>query len=160
VNGVQNAAVLSNAEMNVLESLGNDTPETFLYSVAGANKKTAYRLIGGRFRTDNGKTPNYKGPWYDIFEVSGPVAAGSSTIRQKFYHFDSQTKLLVRSQYQIQQAGAAVHVQTEYSNWTTSQGNAIPGQVLRRENGIVVFTLTIHSAVVSQQLKDGVFPGH
>jgi hypothetical protein len=158
VNGIQNLASLSTAELNALESLGDDSPEAFLYTITG--RKNAYRFLGARFRTDNGKTPNYAGPWYDIFDVSGPLPMVSSVMRQKFYHFDSQAKLFVRNQYQVKENGAMVGVQTEYSNWTTSQGYPIPGQILRRENGNVVFTVKITSAVVSQQANDGTFPGH
>src|SRR5207237_850832 len=54
------------AEANALESLFDDTPESFFYAML---QGAAHRFLGNRFRADDGKTPNYKGPWYDVYQV-------------------------------------------------------------------------------------------
>jgi hypothetical protein len=156
VAGVQNSSALSAAEVNMLESFGNDSPEAFLYSVAGQG---AVRFAGGRFRIDNGKTPNYSGPWYDVFQSVTPVLIQGKTVRRKFYYFDGQSKLFLKSQYMLQGSAGAL-VSTEYANWTATQGYATPGQIVRKENGNVVFTLTVQSAAIGPQQNDGTFPGH
>ena len=155
--GVQNAAGLSASELNMLESLSNDSPEAFLYAVTGQG---AYRFLGQRFRTDNGKTPNYQGPWYEIFETTERVLAQNKTLRQKFYYFDSISKLLVKAEYNIPEGNSSVSVKTLYSNWTITGGYAMPGQIVRQENGTVVFTLGMSAAKVQGPQSSGTFPGH
>src|ERR1051326_3931822 len=84
-------------EAETLESLFDDTSESFFY---GMVQGTASRFLGNRFRADNGKTPNYQGPWFDVYEVFA-VVRGPQGIskRRKVFLFDSQTALLSRVDY-------------------------------------------------------------
>jgi hypothetical protein len=146
-SGVANAAALAASDLDILESLLDDRPETFLYELAAGRIN---RLLGGRFRTDDGKTPNYSGPWYDVYQISAPVeATGGTVTRQKQFCFDSQTRLLALAIYTITKGGTTTVVSTEYSNWSIQNGQAVPGQILRRENGTVVFTFHVTGAAVS-----------
>ena len=156
--GVVNAASVAAPDLELLESLVNDSPETFLY---GFSQGAGYRFLGARFRTDDGKTSNYQGPLYDIYEVVAPVpvAAGNPS-RQKLVYFDSRTKLLAQSRYLIQRGGAKVSVSTEYGGWTNSGGQAFAGQIVRKEDGVVVFRFKITSATVGPAAADTVFPKH
>jgi hypothetical protein len=92
VSGLSKASVLSDSDLGILESLANDSGEAFLYAYMHGH---AQRFLGGRFRTDNGKTANYAGPWYDIYESVAPDKAATLVLpaTQKFYHFDSISKL-------------------------------------------------------------------
>jgi hypothetical protein len=156
-SGLQNGNALSSSELNMLESLSSDLPEGFLYAMTGQG---AFRFLGQRFRTDNGRTANYQGPWYDIFETVAKVAAQNNTSRQKFYYFDSTTKLLAQVQYKIPHGNSDTVVTTLYKNWMTLQSNMVPGQIVRQENGSTVFTLTVNSVTVQAQQNDAVFPAH
>lgn len=156
VVGLQNAGSLSASDTDVLESLLDDSPQSFLY---GFRRSTAYRFLGSRFRTDDGKTPNYQGPWYDIYAVLGPaLAKPGAPPREKFYYFDSVTGLLWKTVYVLP---GGVRVSTEYTNWTRSASDdPFPGQIVRKENGSAIFTFTVTSAAVAPEAHDGVFPGH
>lgn len=153
--GVLNSSRLADAEADVIESLLDDRPEAFLY---GLTNGYASRLLGTRFRTDDGKTANYTGPWYDIYQVSAPLAAAGKTVtRQKLFFFDSQTKLLARATYVSEHGGSKTTVSTEYSGWTKQDGQAVPGQIVRKENGTVVFTFRTNASTLGAAAADGVF---
>ena len=156
--GVSNASALSNSDLGVLESLLDDSPEAFLY---GFTRGHAHRFLGGRFRTDNGKTPNYSGPWYDIYESVAPVQSLSGApLRQKIFVFDGINKLLVRTSYLVLQGGTKIGVSTEFGKWVVNGGQATPGQIVRKENGVAVFTFDVSAASVVATVNDGTFPGH
>jgi len=154
-SGVINPSSISSSDQNVMESLLDDSPESFLYGFFGGNVN---RLLGGRFRTDNGKTRNYTGPWNDIYETTEPVKAlNRSLTRRKFYCFDSQTKLMTRAAYQLSTGPSGTVISTQYSNWTTQNGEAIVGQIVRTTGGSVTFTFKVNSATVSPAAADGTF---
>ena len=71
---VTTSAAMTLANSNLLETVEDDTPESFFY---GFQDGAAIRLLGYRFRTDDGKSPNYSGPYYDIYERRATVAAAS-----------------------------------------------------------------------------------
>jgi hypothetical protein len=156
VVGLQNASSISASDADILESLFDDSPQSFLY---GFRQGKAYRLLGTRFRTDDGKTPNYQGPWYDVYAVLGPaLAKPGHPPTEKFYYFDSVTGLLWKTVYVL---SGSVTLSTEYNNWTrATSGDPFPGQIVRKENGSAVFTFTVTAASVTPQANDGVFPGH
>jgi hypothetical protein len=153
--GVVNPSSIASADLSVMESLLDDSPESFLYGFFGGNVN---RLLGGRFRTDNGKTAHYTGPWNDIYESTALVkAVGRTVTRRKFYCFDSQTKLMSRVVYQLGSGPAAPVVSTQYSGWTNQGGQAIVGQIVRTTGGSVTFTFKVNSATVSAAAADGAF---
>ena len=156
VAGLLNAASVSDSDLAVLESLLDHSPESFLY---GFVQGRAHRFLGGRFRTDDGKAPNYTGPWFDIYERFAPVpVVTDAPLRQKHFYFDSQTKLFAKATYIVVKGGAKVVVSTEQSKWKVNAGQATPGQIVRKEGGVTVFTFDIASAVVGPALADGLFP--
>jgi hypothetical protein len=85
------------------------------------------------------------------------VVRGSNAPVWKLYCLDSQTKLLARTQYSIRKGGSSILVVASYSNWQVVQGNAIPGQIVRTENGVTVFTLTITGSSVAPLQNDSLF---
>jgi hypothetical protein len=152
---LSNGASATGTDLDWLESFQSDTIETFFYS---AGKTATFRFLGSHFRTDNGKTASYTGPYYDIFELVQPVAVkGSATPQQKFYYFDSSTRQFVKTRYRIVRGGQTVEVQTLYSNWTKSNGQSMPGQIQRLENGVVVFTMAVSNGQFSAGAQDGIF---
>lgn len=108
VAGVVNPAGLTEPELGILESLVQDSPEGFLY---GFPQGCAFRFLGARFRADDGKSRDYQGPWFDIYETVVLVRVLSGTpLRQKHFYFDTRTKLFVKAKYVVQRGGTKVLV--------------------------------------------------
>lgn len=156
-SGAMNGASMAQSDLGILESVFDDSAEMFLY---GFLQGHAHRFLGARFRTDDGRTANYRGPLYDIYETVAPVRAAGGPQRQKFYYFDSQTKLLTKTRYVILRGSTQLPVSTEFGNWITSGGQAFPGQIVRKENDVAVFTFIVSSASAGPTPNDGLFPKH
>lgn len=155
-SGVLNAIPLAAADQDILESLLFDTAETFLY---GFVKGRAQRPLGRRFRADDGKALNYAGPWFDIYQAFVTVVTSTgSPVRQKHFYFDSDTQLLTKTTYVINRGSKDVSVTTEFNKWSNNNGQTTPGQIVRREGGVTVFTLDVISAAVVAKSDDGLFP--
>jgi hypothetical protein len=153
--GLVNGTSVQKSDSDVLESLFDDSSESFFYGTAQVG---GYRLIGERFRADDGRTPNYAGPWYDIYEAAPSIRAHYPTLnRHKFFYFDSQTNRLAKVEYVLL---GGVRVSSQYSNWTTQNGQSFPGKLVRKEDGVTVFTLTMSAAAFGKSASDGKFPGH
>jgi hypothetical protein len=159
VSGLSKATVLSDSDLGILESLLNDSAEAFLYSFSQGH---AHRFLGGRFRTDAGKNPNYSGPWYDIYQSIAPAQAPTVVLppTQKLFQFDSITKLFVRATYIQTKNGKQIPTSTEYTGWTVTGGQATPGKIVRNEGGLAVFMFDVKTATVGPKANDGSFPGH
>lgn len=140
------------ADFNMLESLLDDTAEAFFYGVQAG---TPYRLLGLRFRADDGTTVNYQGPWYDVYATTRPSKAQpGNPSRLKHYYFDSQSGFLVKTRYN---SSPTVITTTEFAQWTKVNGQFFPGQIVRKENDSVVFTLNVSSVSTSVAASDGAF---
>ena len=141
-------------DQNVLESLASDGLEGFFFTF----NASAGRLLGGLFRMDGGKNPNYAGPYYDIWETFQQVSVRPGTpVQQKVFYFDSHTGQFARCRYKIQSSSGVVDVQTHYSEWQLVNGQLLPGRIERFENGISVFAFAASNSAVSQALNDGIF---
>ncbi len=137
---------------SILESLVEDSQEGFLY---GFQQGASYRLLATRVRADKGKTANYKGPWYDIYEMAPPAKTRlSKPVHLKHFIIDSQTGLLLKTQYK---SASGKVITTEFANWTRVNGQSFPGQITRKENDAVVFSFALQSAVTSPAVNDGMF---
>ncbi len=151
--GLVDAATVSTDDSDLLESLSDDTAEAFFFSFQGG---ASHRLLGEHFRADDGKTVDYQGPWYDIYELVMPARAQSTgPARQKFYYFDSQTGLLNHVAYSV----GGVRISTEIGAWTKRDGQSFPGKVVRRENGVVVGSFDIGAAATQPAAADSTFSG-
>lgn len=154
VVGLQNASGISTSDANILESLFDDSLQSFLY---GFRNSLPTRLLGQGIHTDNGTAKTYQGPWYDAYMVVAPaLSQPSHPRRNKVFYLDSVRGLLQSVAYTANSA----KVSTQYSNWLTANGNAFPGTITRIENGTHVFQFTVTSYTVSPAANDGVFPGH
>ena len=155
ISGVTNGNSLSQTDANMLETLFDDSPQTFFYLI---HHGAGHRYLGGRFRADDGAAKNYAGPWYDIYDVHSPARSQVGTPnRTKRYRFDSTTQLLTSVEYFVT---PTQQVTTEYSQWTTAKGQAFPGKIVRSERGIVVLTVNITQGAVGPSVSDGKFPSH
>jgi hypothetical protein len=141
---------------DLIESLGDDRAETLLYGATAPN--FPWRFLGGWFRTDDGTTKNYTGPFYDIHQTASVAKVRSDQPRRnKFFCFDSHTSLLAQTRYEIERNGATVNVETVYTDWSSASSQAVPAQIVRRENGTEVFRVQISFGQVSPAANDGVF---
>ena len=146
---------LTSAEEDLIESLVYDTPEHF-FSAQSAGVPT--RHLGNHFRTDDGSTANYAGPFYNVFSVMDLVKVTPETRSQsKFYCFNSETRLLEKVHYQTLRNGASVEVETRIGGWRRIEREQVPSRIIRKENTQQVFVLTITSATLSPRISDGIF---
>jgi len=144
-------ATATTADLNIFESLVDDTAETCFY---GFQNGKGHRLLGLRFRVDDGRTVNYQGPWYAVYAAAGPLNAKSGvTNRVKHYYFDSVTGLLRMTRY----LDSSVAVTTTFDAWTSANGQSYPGQIVRTANGVVAFTFTITNSTSGPGKSDGIF---
>jgi hypothetical protein len=148
-------ASVSAEDNDRIETLIADSAEFFLYAV---REHQANRLLGRRFRTDNGKSVDYKGPFYDIFELLSEIGARSDKAqRQKHYYFDSESGLLQKVRYVIERGAVPVTVETVWSEWRKSDNQLYPGTTTRMENGKTIFVFRGTSAVFGAKANDQTF---
>jgi hypothetical protein len=138
------------------ETLTQDVPEVFLFAVAN---QQAYRFLGGRYRTDDGTTKDYQGPWLDIYQL--PVALENrpeKTRRLKLFFFDSTDYLLRRVAYDVPGAqGRVTQVEVFWEGWRNVAGQRFPSRISRRENGVEVWTFEILEAAAGPRINNEKF---
>lgn len=138
-----------------IETLLYDTAEHFF---AGQGQGFATRPLGSRFRLDDGRAPNYTGPFYDLYQVDDQLATEKPAVtRPKLYYFNSSTRLLERVRYRISRNGAPVNVETLIGGWQKVGKQQAPGKITRLENNTPVMVLTVTSADFTPRVADGIF---
>ncbi len=153
-NVASSKGVVSADDNDLLELLAHDTQEGFLAAVANGG---GLRQIGGNFRTDDGKTLDYKGPWLEIYQINFPSASRSDkAVRAKFYMFDSSTHLLQRVSYDSG-GGSSARVEVVFGPWLAVQGNQIPGKITRLENGVKKLEVEFSTATFAKGVSDNAF---
>ena len=146
---------LSESDKDLLESLLLDTPDLFFL---GKTQGVAYRLIGSHFRADDGSTPRYAGPWYDVYELTVPLEArGDRGFRFKIFAFDTSTGLLASVRYQLARGATRVAVTVEYSGWRQQAGQAVPSVIRRVENGVEAWRISVNAVAFTPAVSDGAF---
>jgi hypothetical protein len=146
---------LDEAEQDLLETLVYGSAEHFFDTQM---QGMATRFLGSRFRLDDGSSPDYSGPYYDVYKVGDQVkTAGGPREQLKLYYFNSDTLLLERVVYEINRNGSTVKVEERLGDWTREQGQQVARRIERFENGEPVFVLTIGAAQLSARSDDGVF---
>jgi hypothetical protein len=136
-------------ERKAIQTLFNDSIEHFL---AGLANGFGMRFVGGRFRFDDGKAKNYKGPYYDVYEMFDQSAPGG-LVQPRLYCVNSDTHLLERVHYTIP-AASRVRVETVLSGWRDFGGHKFADRITRIENGVPVLVVSIASAGVSPRGRD------
>jgi hypothetical protein len=154
-NGWTSSATLSFVDQATIETLVYDSVDNFYL---GQMQGIATRTLGSRFRLDDGTTPNYAGPFYDIYQVTDRIKIGAANREQsKLFYVNSDTNLFERISYRVRHGGATADVEIRLGNWRKSDGQQIPGLIERLENKQSVLTLTIATATVGPRLADGIF---
>jgi hypothetical protein len=143
-NGQEISGITSRKEDEALmEVFVMDYSEGMLASV---QQGAAVRLLGRGFGPDPRLVPDYKGPRYDIYEVTGSVRSRQDQlVRSKLYYFDSATGLLQSTRYYDRSVKPAVKVETRFSNWGDIEGSAYPACVDHYVGGKLVFSFIAES---------------
>ena len=145
---------MTEEDEKLIETLLRDTIEHFIARQAAGD---ATRVLGDRYRLDDGSTRGYAGPFYDILKVADTLPSADQTDnRPTLYYLDSDTGLPAKIVYE-EQAGAANRIEVEFSNWATAAGQQIPSRVVRKENGVIVLELEIKQAAFGPALPDAYF---
>lgn len=139
-------------DASVLESLLDDSFQSFALGFSGTG---VYRYLGGRLRPANAPEGDYKGPWYDVYLRVAPVMAQPQAVsRAKLFYFDSVTGFPTSVQYTLP---GKISVVTEYGRWISVNGQAFPGQIVRKENGKITFSFVVTQGQTSPAASDGAF---
>ncbi len=131
------------------ESLLDDSMEAFF---AAVDRGDVLRLLGRRFRADDGAAPGYQGPWHDIYELRWRGRLGAED-RVKLFYFDSATGLPARVRYR----GRDGEVETLMGQWREFAGEYLPLAIVRTVKGRLQFTFAVDSVVLTADKDDGVF---
>jgi hypothetical protein len=147
------------SDERIKESLLAHFPDSLLLQIANGG---SVRRIGGRFRTDNGKTPNYTGPYWTVYAFTPTPRQGltSGQALQQAYliALDEKTGLISEVRI-IQQTSKTTQqvTQTKFNQWTQQGGQWYPGQIVRLENGQQVLALTVQQGSTGAQLAASTF---
>ena len=140
---------------SLLETFVTDTIEGMVYSVRSGG---ALRLLGRGFGPDPRAVPDYKGPRYDIYEVTAPVRSRQDRqVRMKRYYFDSASGLLVSTRYMDPTFSSGLNVETRFSEWLQANGSLYPGRIERYENGQIIFSFIVTAASSHPRQADANF---
>ena len=147
--------VMKKNEQDEVESLLFDFVDHFF---AAQMQGAATRFLGSRYRLDDGKDSQYAGPFYDLYQVTDRIAVEKKVREQpKLYFFNSDTLLLERVRYQVERDGAPIRVEVLISGWRKVDGQQIPNNITRTEDGAPVLSFSINSAAVGIKQNDGIF---
>lgn len=141
-------------ELDLIESLIYDSAEHFFNTQMQGR---AMRFLGSRFRTDDGSSPEYSGPYFDIYKIADRIDASGEERAAKLYYFNSETLLLERVTYVINRNGSEINIDTRLSDWRVEVGQNVARRIERFENGKSVFVLNIRSAQFGKRADDGIF---
>jgi len=159
LNGSQTSVTAPGSDQDLLETLSDDTAESFLF---GLSNGVPTQFLGSRFRSDapNGNTDStsYAGPLRDIYRRRAPVAAVTgSPVRAKMYRFDSRTKYFAGCRYTITRNGVPVAVEVVHGSWMTVGTESFPTSITRIENGTQVFSISIQQVLTAVKSLDSTF---
>ena len=141
-------------ELDLIETLAYDSAEHFF---AAQLQGRAMRFLGSRFRTDDGSTADYDGPYFEIYKIADQIKASGQERAAKLYYFNSDTLLLERVTYLINRDGSDVSVETKLSDWDSAESQQVARRIERVENGRSVLVLNIRSAQFGRRADDGMF---
>jgi hypothetical protein len=149
------------ADQTLADTLSGDTVEHFLFGQKSGN---ATRLLAVNARVISktvGTLPTGPPVFCDLYQVSDrSTTKWSSASQLKVYCFDSATHLLRSVSYQKTGAsGGNTQVQTYFSDWRSieSPPKLVPWKIERYEDGSLVLSLSVQSAVLAATASDALF---
>lgn len=146
-------------DSRIQESLLAHLPDSFLLQLANGG---GLRRLGAHFRIDNGKTPNYSGPYWTLYAYSPAVrpglAKGQALQQSYLIAIDEKTWLISEIRMITKTSPVSQQVtQTKFNNWFQQRDQWYPGEIARLENGKQVLKLTIQQAATGAQLSAATF---
>jgi hypothetical protein len=142
------------ADLQLLEFLVWDSIEFF---IAGQANGAATRVLGDRFRLDDGRAPGYAGPFYDVLKVDENFTSSTGISRRPtIYYLNSETGLPERVVYD-HPSKEKTRVIIEFTNWLTVGDQKLPGKATRRENGMTTEEIIITHALFGPKVHDNIF---
>jgi hypothetical protein len=139
---VSNSGQPTTNDEKVIESFLAHFPDTiFLQFATGGSS----RRLGGHFRTDNGLSKTYTGPYWTEFAFSPAVRPGlfqGQALQQSlFIAIDEKTSLISEIRVVTKTGTAAPSVtQTQFTSWIQQGSQWFPGKIIRLENGAQVLS--------------------
>ena len=137
-----------------VESLMAGFPDMIFLQLA---RKGLLRRVGSGFRTDNGKNPNYAGPWWTVSAFSPAVWQGLSKgqpLQKDMLIAIDESSWMLSEVRVTENPGAANQevTQTQYSGWFQQSGQWFPGKIARLESGREVLRFEAQQASVGPQV--------
>ncbi|MGA2434478.1 MAG: hypothetical protein ABSG25_04255 [Bryobacteraceae bacterium] len=139
-------------DQRIQESLLANFPDMLLFQLAASGA----RKIGPGFRADNGKTPNYTGPFWILYsftpaKIAG-LTAGGPLQQQLLVMIDQATGLMAEARTVTNPHTPTQQVtRTQFTNWFQQNGQWLPGQIVRLENGQQVLSFQVQQGSVGAQ---------
>jgi hypothetical protein len=143
----------STEELALIEALARDSIEHF---IAGQALDAATLHLGDMFRVDDGSTPDYAGPFYDILRVDDSFTDQDQIRRRStLYYFNSRTGLPEKIVYD--RPDPVGRIEVEFSDWITVAGQKIPSRTTWKESGNLTRQIVISQAQFAPITDDGTF---
>jgi hypothetical protein len=148
---------LTDDDADEIESLLLDYPERLFVGQVSGNPVTQ---LGSRFRADDGSTPNYKGPYYDVYKMaeglnitaSPAVSEDNREFTIKRYYINSDTHLIERIAYE-RRRGRTTKVEVKLDDWRTVEKQKMPFSVTRLEDGTPTLRFKVNAAVIANRIQ-------
>ena len=141
-------AELSETDQDLVDTVLSDSADRFfIEQVNGATT----RCLGVRARLSE---KDDAGPFYDIYAVT-PREPSTAVTGSKLFYFNSDTLMLDLVRYQVESRNGPVQVEVRLSQWQDHAGQNVPRRIDRLENGTVVMTLVINSAMFGPDTPAG-----
>lgn len=147
------AGAIPSSDQDLIEAFSDDAAEAFFFDLV--DHTHVMRPLVHYARMDDGTSPNYSGPWVDIYQQVGPVLSrADATMRQKHFYFDSNTELPDRVRYM---SPAGNRIEVVRSQWTQFEGQYVPMQISRYQDGQLTHSFTATAATVGAAANDATF---
>jgi hypothetical protein len=151
-------AVARQAGNNVglIQSLIGDQIETILWSMVETGN---VHFIGARFRLDDNRVDDDRGPWVNYYEqVLAPQAKGnfSGVELRRLVAVDSVTQRLRFVRY-FSPNQKGIIAETEFVAWRLADQQWFPTEIVRRENNREVFRFRITQSAAGENLSTAAF---
>lgn len=151
---VKSGGVIKGSDEDEIESLLFDSAERFFL---GEMQGQGTRFLGSRFRLDDGSSPGYGGPFYELYQTGDRIDFGrKSRTQEKLYFLNSDNLLIERISYEIERQGRPVRVDVRLNEWKPLvPGQLLPTAITRLEDGVAVFEMVVSSAGLGAKQSDG-----
>lgn len=145
----------TDVQQSLLEAVANDSVEHFFWTQIQGQATSS---LGDKYRLDEGSSPTYDGPYYDVYQLMDESNLNSeSQPVPKFFYFNASTHLLERVVYQRFSEDASKRVEVLFKDWRKQNGQSVPFRIERFENGQRVFVFTVQSVGFGPRVSEDTF---